>query len=172
MSAPNESQDYIQIQQVLARYCRGIDRLDRSLLERTYWEDGFDDHVVFSGKPADFIAWVLEYLAKDKGSMHVLGQSYLSLGSPRATGETYFNAQHVRSDAQGDFIGYSSGRYVDVFEKRGDEWRILNRTVILDIRHREPLDASASFAAFPPHNVGKHGRDDESYRILGTDSIP
>src|SRR5258708_34621199 len=107
MSPQISAQDHFQIQQVLARYCRGIDRLDRALLQQTYWEDGFDDHVIFRGKPADFIDWVLDYLANDKGSMHTLGQCYLLPQTPRVAGETYFNAQHVRSDEVGDFIGYS-----------------------------------------------------------------
>jgi hypothetical protein len=166
MSLQIGAQDYFEIQQVLARYCRGIDRLDRSMLEGAYWEDGFDDHVVFSGKPAQFIDWVLGYLSKDQGSMHTLGQCYLTGCEPRLIGETYFNAQHQRSDAQGAFIGYSSGRYLDVFEKRGGEWRIFTRRVILDIRHRKALDEHAAFAGFPQRNVGRHGPEDESYRIL------
>src|ERR1700712_3125312 len=132
MSAQIAPQDHFAIQQVLARYCRGIDRLDAALLQQTYWEDGFDDHVIFRGKPAGFIAWVLEYLARDKGSMHTLGQSFRVPDGARVAGETYFNAQHLRSDAGGDFIGYSAGRYLDVFEQRQGEWRILTRTVLLD----------------------------------------
>jgi hypothetical protein len=171
MSSQINAMDYFQIQQVLARYCRGIDRLDRALLEQTYWEDGFDDHAVFRGKPAEFIDWVLDYLSKDKCSMHTLGQTLFAPQAPRVAAETYFNTQHVRSDAGGEFIGYSSGRYVDVFEKRQGEWRILTRTLILDIRHRKPLDEHASFAAFAPASVGKHGRDDESYRFLATSKV-
>jgi hypothetical protein len=166
MKSDVNANDWFAIQQVLARYCRGIDRLDRELLEAAYWEDGFDDHVLFAGKPADFISWVLDYLAKDKSSMHMLGQSYIELDGTQARAETYFTAQHVREDESGDIIGYSSGRYLDVFEKRGDEWRIFKRFLILDIRHRKPLGEFGSMQSFPVANVGCRGRVDGSYKIL------
>jgi hypothetical protein len=50
--------DFIEIQQVLARYSRGIDRMDRDLILSVYWEDAYDSHAVCEGLPTEFADWV------------------------------------------------------------------------------------------------------------------
>lgn len=43
---------------VIARYCRGIDRLDMALVRSAYHPDGVDHHTGFDGGRDEFIDWV------------------------------------------------------------------------------------------------------------------
>ena len=160
----NELLDHLEIRQVLARYCRGIDRLDRDLIANAYWPDGFDSHVSFEGPVDQFVEWVLGILAKERCTAHILGQSLIDVDGDTAKVETYFNAHHVRDQADGTLLAISVGRYIDRFEKRNGEWRIARREVVLDFRHEHAMDGDA-FQAAPKH-LGRHSRDDRSYALL------
>jgi SnoaL-like domain len=162
--------DHISIHQVLVRYCRGIDRLDRRLLKSVYWEDGYDNHASFSGKAGEFIDWVLKLLSHYTSTSHILGQSLIELLGDTANVETYFFAQHVGVGDMEHYIVTSTGRYVDNFEKRKGEWRILSRRVVIDFRRQRPFGPDLEL---PPsvdsRNIGRHGRDDFSYEVLSGD---
>ena len=45
--------DKQEITELLARYCRAIDRLDEELLRSVYRPDGYDDHMNFAGPVAE-----------------------------------------------------------------------------------------------------------------------
>lgn len=154
--------DHLAIQQALARYCRGIDRLDRAMLESAYWPDGHDDHVVFAGSAPEFIDWALEHLRSDIATWHCLGHSLIVLNGRRAAVETYFQARSRRRTADNEIISISSGRYVDEFEERSGEWRVLNRRVLLDLREEAPAPPTAG-APGRERWQGHHGPDDPSY---------
>ena len=54
----NELQAFIDkqaIQDVLVRYCRGVDRCDLEMLRSAYWEDATDDHGSLSGNAWEFV---------------------------------------------------------------------------------------------------------------------
>jgi hypothetical protein len=153
------------IQQALARYCRGVDRIDRALLESAYWPDGYDDHVAFAGAAPEFIDWVLELLSNDIATSHSLGQSLFALEGRRAVVETYFQARSHRRAPGGEILSISSGRYVDQFEEREGEWRILNRKVLLDLRREIPLPPEQAPPPGPePSWKGQQGLTDPSYQ--------
>lgn len=57
----------------------------------------------------------------------------ITLAGHEAGVETYFLALQRDRDAEGVAREvFLAGRYVDRFEKRGDEWRIAARTVVYD----------------------------------------
>jgi hypothetical protein len=45
------------ILEVLALYCRAIDRCDAELLRRLYWPEAIEDRGYFSGDRDAFVAW-------------------------------------------------------------------------------------------------------------------
>ncbi len=53
--------DKQEIYEVLMRYCRAVDRLDKALLATVYSEDAWDSHGLFEGKATDFIEWVMKF---------------------------------------------------------------------------------------------------------------
>lgn len=122
--------DRESIRDCLMRYCRGIDRMDRELLESVYWPDALDDHGNFKGTAADFLDLALDKVAKMDATAFFIGNILIELQGAVAHVETYFNVYHrqVREDGSRYDLN-TSGRYIDRFEKRGGEWRVADRLV-------------------------------------------
>lgn len=156
--------DHFRIRQVLERYCRGIDRLDAALIDSVYWPEATDDHGVYSGPGRDFSAFIIPMLRDGfDATMHVLGQSNIRVEGVRAAADTYFQAYHRRAAYGGIAIDIAAGRYADVFEKRGDEWRISDRVVVMDWTDtRQGLEGAAF--GLDIFTTGRRDRDDPSYR--------
>jgi hypothetical protein len=156
-------EDHIAIQQVLARYCRGIDRVDMDLVRSCYWPDAQDHHGAFSGDREAFIVWVEEVLrSRFTATQHALHQSVIECEGDEAFVETYFRAWHTPADpAQtGKLVLY--GRYVDRMEKRGGEWRIALRQLVSDLRGIDPIE---DLTDVDDPAGGRRGREDPSYGL-------
>lgn len=120
------------ITEALMRYCRGVDRMDRAALESAYWPDATDDHVKYVGGVEGLVEFVFDAVRRMR-TQHLMGNILIEMrGASRAISESYVYAHH---EAEG-FFGTEEldigARYLDVFEKRGSEWRILHRKVVVD----------------------------------------
>lgn len=121
------------IRECMFRYCRGIDRMDEQALRSAYWPEATDRHGPYSGSATGFIDWALEKLKTTERSVHLVGNMSITLRGASAAVETYFQALQRDHDAQGALQEvFLAGRYVDRFEKRGEEWRIAARVVAYD----------------------------------------
>lgn len=141
----NEVIAHHRIRQVLERYCRGIDRLDAGLIDSVYWDDATDNHGIYVGPGKDFSAFIIPMLqGAFTATMHVIGQSNISVTGDRGAADTYFVAYHTRNEDAGAVVDVAAGRYADMLERRGDEWRIRDRTVVMDwVETRHGLDRAA-----------------------------
>lgn len=132
--------DRHQIQQVMIRYARGLDRLDNALARSCYWDDAIEDHGHFVGNPDDFIAWADTTTLMFESTQHAILNHFCDLQGDDAYCETYFHFSGVT--AQGpNFM--ATGRYVDHLQKRGGEWRIANRVMIGEGTYDVPKAAHA-----------------------------
>ncbi len=155
--------DHFQIRQVLERYCRGIDRLDAALIDSVYWPEATDDHGVYKGPGKDFAAFIIPMLRDGfDATMHMLGQSNIRVEGASAAADTYFQAYHRRAADGGIAIDIAAGRYADLFEKRGGEWRIHDRVVVMDWTDTRTGLEGAAFG-LDIFTVGRRGMDDPSY---------
>jgi hypothetical protein len=75
--------------------------------------------------------------------------------------ETHFVVRSHGNDEQRNAFRVLSGRYLDLFEQRNDEWRILNRTTMYDCAG----SSEATPLAFQ-HIEGSRSHDDPSYHIF------
>jgi hypothetical protein len=118
------------LNELLIRYCRGIDRLDKELVLSCYHPDAYDDHGRFKGSPKDFVEQLWSRSATNGVSFieHKLSNVYLDIQGDTAYGESYLAMHQLRD---GDLI-QGFGRFIDRFERRDGEWRISNRRVILE----------------------------------------
>ncbi len=126
------------ITEALMRYCRGVDRKDRAEFEAAYWPDATDDHVKYVGGVQGVIDFTFAAVSKMR-TQHMLGNILIEMRGPhRAVCESYVHAYH-EADA---FFGMQEmvigARYLDVFEKRGKEWRIIHRKVVVDYYKTAP----------------------------------
>ena len=154
------------ISEVLAGYCRAIDRRDADLLRSLYWEDAFDDHAVFAGGIEEFIAYAFPFM-DGVVTHHAISNILIDLTGPAtAFSECYFSAFHDFPADEGRLERTVGGRYLDLHERRAGEWRIKNRTLAIDWYAERPGTSvwdRGRYANLP--NRGVPGRDDPLYRL-------
>lgn len=143
----------IEIQQLLYRYCRGIDRGEIATLNGVYHPGANDRHGAFDG-PAEQLA---ARLVPQMDAAGVIGQHHITnmlieVCGDRASGESYFLACHPSEIPGSDAVGLATagGRYLDRFARRAGRWRIADRVVIMDFSH-VPVSARpwATQASYP-----------------------
>lgn len=154
-----------EIGRVVARYCRGIDRVDLELVRSCYHGDARDEHGSFAGTVDEYVAWVAGLLAKYDATMHFIGNQLVDFeDADTAWAETYGISVH-RSASDAPHLNLTTGfRFVDRFERRGGEWRIAHRVAVADwsLRHR-PDD----WWPLPEHH--RRGRRDRSDAVYARD---
>lgn len=125
--------DKQQIHDVMMRYCRAVDRVDEELLRSVYHPDAIDNHGLFNGPAAEFVPWCINQLRTAyTATQHFVGNELIEVQGDQAWCEFYFVAYH-RYERKGEPRHMTAGgRYVDRWERRGGEWRIAQRTVVVD----------------------------------------
>lgn len=137
------------ISRVILSYSRAVDRYDFDALADCYWPDAVDDHGSFVGSASDFVTWNQGALARFDRTSHFLGNMLIDvdLDAHRARAETYAVAYHRYTDADGQLTDMTAGlRYVDLFEERHADWRILERVIAYDWRRTDPAHGQTGFA--------------------------
>lgn len=119
------------IHDVLMRYSRGVDRLDRELILSVYHPDAIDDHGVFVGGPAAFADWVIGMHSRlHQSHQHCQFNSSVDLDGDVAHAETYY--MFAGMNQSGTPLAMSGGRYIDRLEKRDGRWAIATRVCVRD----------------------------------------
>jgi hypothetical protein len=156
--------DRREIEDVILRYCRGIDRLDLVLVRSCYWPDATDSHGGFSGTRDEFVAWVEKFLARFESTSHFVGNLLVELAGEAAVAESYAIAFHRSPEPRASLNGIIGVRYVDRFEKRGGEWRIARRVCVTEWSRVD--DVSGRFPIAAGHLRGARDRSDVLYELL------
>lgn len=154
------------IARVILTYSRAVDRYDFDTLADCYWPEGTDDHGSFKGSAADFVEWNKGALARFESTNHFLGNMLIDvdLEADRARAETYAVAYHRYTDSDGQLTDMTAGlRYVDIFERRDGQWRILERVIAYSWRRTDPAIGPSRFAE--TYVRGIRGMDDIVYTI-------
>jgi hypothetical protein len=122
------------IQELVARYARTLDWLDDDGQAGCYWPDAAIDYGFFKGIAAEFVPVVMQVERSTGRRWHLLAPLSVKLTSPTtAQGECYGIAVGLRREGEEPYKGNMyGGRYLDTYEKRGDEWRIASRRYIMD----------------------------------------
>jgi len=145
---PEQLSDLECIRDAALRYCRGVDRLDVDLMKSAYWPDAIDDHGVFVGSGSDFCELCMKGHDRYRSTSHCIFNHAIELerDDVHARGEIYHVAYLFRKDE--DVLDTWHGRYLDAYEKRGGEWRILERVCVHEgsysrvLANGLPMDAS------------------------------
>ncbi|MBQ73570.1 MAG: hypothetical protein CMQ20_00940 [Gammaproteobacteria bacterium] len=123
-----------QITEVIYRYCRGMDRMDRDLTLSCWHPGGTDDHApLYKGSAEGFVEWLWPVHAAMEGTRHVVSNILIEVDGNSAVTESYWNVQLrlLVDDELTDIQG--AGRYVDQFECISDVWAIRHRTSLSDM---------------------------------------
>lgn len=160
--------DREKIRDCLYRYCRGIDRVDETLLRSSYWPDAIDTHGAYRGSAMGFVDWAMQALPNIERGIHQIHNILIELIGSEAAVESYFTALQRQINAEGARVEmHMAGRYIDRFEKRNDEWRVAERIVVFDWVEERPAPERAEPERFAHrHPIGRGWPDDPIYGLL------
>jgi ketosteroid isomerase-like protein len=135
--------DQQDIERVIHRYCRGIDRRDLALVRACYHDDATDQHGSFFGNADEYVAWVDGLLARYRFTTHAVHQITVEFGAAPdlAAVETYGVSVHRGDPAKPHQNLATAFRYLDRFERRAGVWKIASRVAIGDWSLRLPAEA-------------------------------
>ncbi|MTE00288.1 nuclear transport factor 2 family protein [Paracoccus sp. YIM 132242] len=121
------------IQEVLYRYCRGVDRCDADIVRSAYHPDSTDDHGYWKGNGHDFARFVTaRLLAANSQTTHSVTNTLIEVSGDHAWSEAYVMVTLVRRSDDPVVVDVMGARYLDRHERRAGEWRIAHRLVVLD----------------------------------------
>ncbi len=161
--------DRIAIEDVLARYCHGVDRGDVEILRNAYWPDATDDHVFIRGGRDQVVEWIMETVRAQEQAMHAISNILIRIDGNEARVETYYNSYHrIRGKSGAPKDVTMAGRYLDRMEKRDGEWRIAERKVVMDWWRNYSDSADWERGLFGAKiEVGKRREADPSAALFG-----
>ena len=150
-------------------YSRGIDRADAGLLHEVFWPDARIVGELYSGGVSEFIGFsVAGGLKNWDRMMHIIANSVIRIEGDRAVSESLFYGYHVghAGATTGDLI--ISGRYLDRFEKRDDEWRMSEKTILFEWYREYPDNGGDKHGAVGTKVTlkGEPGPSDRSYALF------
>lgn len=153
------------IKEAMARYCRGIDRLDVDLIKSAYHPDAFDDHGPFRGLRDDFVEWIVPFLRREyvTTSHHLTTQS-IEVQGDVAYAETYAVVVQEKH-AGGEVLQLiANSRYIDRFERRDGDWRIAYRVVVTDSARTDTVAPWKGTSPLSSMTRGAQDRTDPVFR--------
>ena len=149
--------DKAKIHDTLMRYSRGVDRGDGELVVSCFHPDATLD----MGRGPMSPAALAEGIAKMKatGTMHFIGNEYVEVDGDSAYSETYFISYATITDSGQSATRSRGGRYLDRFERRDGEWKIVRRLLVDEWSRLDDLPTPPT----PAGRVGLRSKDDPVY---------
>jgi hypothetical protein len=173
-TAPDSAQLALQVKQLCAkediRTClyrinRGMDRVDADMLASGFFPDAkvrwaTPDRVAF----AEWLSAALAMQRKTQRVQHLIGNILIELNGDAANVESYEIGRHLTpmGEEMKDLV--IAARYVDKFECRNGEWRIVQRDKTVDwiriVQGDDPLYNHATLQ-------GRRDGSDVSFEVFG-----
>ena len=121
-----------EIKDLAKFYCRGVDRLDAAVMKRAYWPDAYEDHGPFKGNAMDYIDMCMQVHDFWCRTMHCIFNHSIEFDDDgvHARGEIYNVTYMFRAESPEMDTFYT--RYLDRYEKRDGEWRIIKRVATME----------------------------------------
>jgi hypothetical protein len=155
------------ITEVLYRYCRGLDRMDRALA-MSVWHEGstVDYGPIFTGSGAEFVDWVWVAHETLAAHSHQITNILIDVSGECATSEAYVTvALRTKPDGGSIVDIVDRGRYLDRWSRRQGVWAIDDRTFVEDFQAVYPVPLNE--ATDGSQSTGRRAPDDPSYSIFG-----
>ncbi|MCF8710305.1 nuclear transport factor 2 family protein [Rhizorhapis sp. SPR117] len=128
----------VEIEDLLASYCRAINRCDDSLLRSVFYSDATVCYGSFSGPASEFCSDVFASIRSFDSTLHTIGNSLVEMKGDLAFGETYFVAFMIRGSGADAIDITVGGRYLDSFVWSAGRWWIRTRLVSIDWSREVP----------------------------------
>lgn len=132
------------IRDVLSRYCRGLDRMDRAMAESVFHPEATAlYHDMYEGSGLGFIDWVWQAHASMERHSHQITNVLAETSADTAASEAYVTVVlWTLPDDQGEQTEIvARGRYLDRWICSDGDWAISHREHVLDMQSLYPLSA-------------------------------
>jgi hypothetical protein len=126
------------IRRAMDDYIVGIDRMDEELARSAYHADSFDRHGAYQGPGPEFPRYLFGLMRSAGFGLcsHQVTNFVVDLESEDlARVSSSFIATMTKRGVgvEAVDVAWVAGRYVDVFTRRDGQWRISDRTMLVDI---------------------------------------
>ncbi|MFD7076624.1 nuclear transport factor 2 family protein [Nocardioides sp. NPDC059952] len=129
-------EDRFEIQDVLFRYARAVDRLDYDAIAACYFDDAIDVHGGYTGNAAGLVEDIRQRHQTIDSSQHFISNVLIDfVDDDTAKVESYclcFLRQKPAPGATEQDLAVIRCRYVDRFERRDGRWAVADRVVVFD----------------------------------------
>ena len=131
-----------EIRDVLSRYCRGLDRMDKEMAYAVWHEGGTAHyHGIYEGTGHGFVDWVWEAHAGMERHSHQITNVLIEVDGERASSEAYVTVVlwtlPEDDGAQTEIV--ARGRYLDRWSRRDGRWAIDHREHLVDAHSNHAL---------------------------------
>jgi ketosteroid isomerase-like protein len=156
--AIQEMLDKHAIREVIYRYCRGVDRGDVELLSSCYHPDAFDDHAGRTFNGLNVAQGLVDWMTGlTTSTTHNITTHLIEVNADKAAAESYTASMHTQTIEGKPKLLLSISRYVDRFERRDGEWKIIHRVVVTTATGHIP------FEEWPFPTLASRDKSDPSY---------
>jgi hypothetical protein len=128
--------DKQDIYELMCRYTRGVDRFDKDLVQSCFWPEAtaifpLSLDAVYDGPYSDYLDIDVESWKPYTSQQHYLANHLVEIDGDRALGETYQYSFYWKVPGDDPTLNsQNSGRYIDHYERRDGQWRIIHREFI------------------------------------------
>lgn len=137
-----ELYEKMAIRDVLSRYCRGLDRMDKPMAYGVFTSDAIAKYYgIYVGTGHGFIDWVWDAHLTMATHSHQITNVLIELDGDSAHSEAYVTVVLQQQRANGAVELQTRGRYLDRWRKRDGQWQIVAREHIVDTQSEIALAA-------------------------------
>ena len=159
-----------EINDVLMRYARGVDRADRDLLKSCYHADAIEEHgSAYAGPAHDYIEGAIERIRAMGTMCHYLCNVHIDFSDDDIAYVESYVLTFARFEKNGESSDtLTGGRLCDRFERRDTEWKIAHRKMAFDWNRDMPTREGWCLGLFDPADpkmvMGQNDSADLSYQ--------
>jgi SnoaL-like domain len=156
------------ISELIYRYPRGLDRLDKDiLLSIGHPTATVDFSTLFKGSWTDFVDWLISAHRPMLFNNHRISNMLIEVDGNRAASETSSTATLLVKRSDGnveDRLVYS--RYLDKWRCDAGRWSIAHRSTIRDFRRVTLISPDVFERSYEYTNASQVCRNDPSYKLF------
>jgi hypothetical protein len=155
------------IRQQLARYGRGQEWLDVTLMNDVFFDDAEIDFGFFKGIWSDYRPVLMEIEAGGESTFHMCACEQIEFdGDDRAHVEVY----GLAGGRGGGFTQIYGGRYMHRFERRAGVWKSARCHYVLDWTLRQPEDKAMNEALSGINRIDLRSPGNPLFRRMGIEA--
>jgi hypothetical protein len=158
----NDIADKLAIRDVLSRYCRGLDRMDKAMAYSVFSADATAHYYdMYEGSGHGFVDWAWEIHAPMDRHSHQISNVLIDLDGDSARSESYVTVALWLPKGSDIVEIVCRGRYLDHWQKRDQQWLIVERKHVLDMQTTNGIPIADA-----PNRESARDESDPSFEIF------